>query len=252
VSFTAERVIVVYFPLQRYGIDMKKKSKQTAVCLLVIALFLYSFSLITSGIDINQNLISSCVTFNAWPVLAFLITFGDAILTIALPFFLILTLNLLIIVKLLRKKSPTCNSSNVLSSRVEFIKRDEMFNVTLLPVSSSRAVLQTYSSKIETLKYKSYARTARMLTMATVTFLILRTPMMVNKFGHFLDYSSSDNEINSANQTSYEQWASLKEAKLNEEIFERLVCYIYYLNFPFNFYFYVFNKTKFKNIFLRR
>jgi hypothetical protein len=104
--------------------------------------------------------------------------------------------------------------------------------------------------------------TNRTLFLISIVFLILHFPLAVNKSWYFFDgnynlIEKENIELTSnyseyfGNDTLMEETDLKQKLTLNEyeEIFERISCYLFYLNFSLNFFLYTSNKSK-RKIFL--
>ncbi len=103
----------------------------------------------------------------------------------------------------------------------------------------------------------------RTLFVISIVFLILHFPLAVNKSWYFIDgnYNLIEKENIELTISNYSEYfgndtfleeRDLKEKlTLNEyeEIFERISCYLFYLNFSLNFFLYTSNKSKRKIFF---
>lgn len=105
VLFSVERLIVVCFPIKIFLVCNQRKKYASVLFLTVFAFSIYSFSLITSGLE-HQKDTYSCVTKEKWFNLVKLMAFIDTILTMIIPFFLISISNILIVIKLFRFSNP--------------------------------------------------------------------------------------------------------------------------------------------------
>lgn len=309
--FSIERLIVVFFPFKRYEYFSHRRNKCIISGLLILSLVLYSFSLVTSGLESDHDKsIYSCVTKKDWFELVKLMAFIDTIFTMIIPFLIISISNLMIVYKLIamskcfgcgaNKNQITSNliknensllksqfylkkpglkselnsgldSSFYLRSSIfknsrtisidlishqkknstistNDIKKSVITNSILLNmnVMGSRSALMkanTISSMLrqstEMKRARTYSKTTRMLLIVSTTFLILNFPIAFSKIRYYFnDYNHLLIDL-VENETSNSS-ASLKnelETNLNEQIIERITCYIYYLNFSLNFFF---------------
>lgn len=305
---------------------------------------LYSFSIVTSGLEVHKNSYY-CVTKEKWFSLVKLMAFGDTIITMIIPFFLILLSNVLIIVKLFRFSNPfKSNSSSdteecsiqlseikisrMVNSYVSNIKQqsskqsfkmnessdsndsddsalfelikkrnryrsfdtinlsrknsDDTINKRLLSKRNTISVINfrenTECRKVKkTVKYnlveddqddrsltnsnrykkqsiithilrksvqlkrfKTYSKTTRMLLTVSSVFLLLNCPIAFSKIRYYYKDAISTDDFDFNSNFNI-------ETSLNEEIIERLTCYIYYINFSFNFVIYSLNGAKFRS-----
>jgi hypothetical protein len=287
VAFSLERLIAVYFPLKLTTICSKNKTHAILIGLILFALAFYSFSFFTSGIELNKYE-SKCVTFENSFNSVRIMAMTDIVITSISPFFLISIINLLIGFRLKRKSSydnKHYSKRNHISSlsvrnRVDLnsVKKEKLPNQTFRTVNPaykksvkfndvSLAVSYKKDSNVSFLirkstqvkRTKEYSEATRTLFLISLVFLILNCPMAFNKTFYFLNenliiktsvfnqeefiiYNSTLNVTESINHL---------ETSESEEIFERVTCYMFYLNFSLNFFLYN-SKSKFRNIILRK
>ena len=106
--FKLIRFIVVYFPLKRRELCSAQRNKKVIVFLVIFSAILYSYGFWTSTLKLESSGTKPehvCVTIDEWLGLLKVMAIVDSFLTMFIPFVLILTLNVLIIIKLTRKKS---------------------------------------------------------------------------------------------------------------------------------------------------
>lgn len=123
---------------------------------------------------------------------------------------------------------------------------------------------------------KSYSRTTRILILISLTYILLNSLMVYSKLrlllvnGDFDDTAAEqmlgfDDSSAAASAFARNKTSPLVTVgdptmsnELNEfnvvdqttnELVERVACYLYYLNFSINFFLYVLNKSKFRDIF---
>jgi hypothetical protein len=272
VTFTIERCIVVYYPMKRYNLNIKKMSKKIVLSLLAFALITYAFAFVISGIERSGEkkapTTTQCVVLEDWFQLAVYVTFLDMCLTIILPFMLILTMNVLIIVKLTRMTRFRGGDESQNSNQSQSQSQSQSQNIELLARNAEFIInaKTRRGQEIQARRKKQYKKTTRLLFAITTAFLIFHMPMAVKKIWYFEEFFSSNaltcspkNCSTLANNStllgmdgSVQAPNILNNASRREEILERLASYIYYLNFPFNSFFYVLNSARLKNILLGR
>lgn len=112
VLFSIERVIAVYFPIKRFSICNKNRNKLFVALIAIIALVLYSYSLISSELEVYEGK-TLCITLKKWFDLVNFMAFLDTIVTMIVPFFIIFFSNVLIVVKLMQFKNPCHRNFNL-------------------------------------------------------------------------------------------------------------------------------------------
>lgn len=263
-AFSLERLIAVYFPLKLTSICSKNKTHFTIIFLILFSLVFYSFTFITSGLDLHGKE-TNCVTLEVWFQFVTSMVLIDVGITTMIPFCLITFLNLLIAIKLRNMpKLEVSISANRKISR-NLLKASNECSVTtnlMLKVNSHCPRLQKKNNRA-----KAYTEATKTLLIISLVFLILHFPLATNKVWYFIsenisklddeileDYSNlndyNNNKNNTVNTTALNEMPVKLESSEYEEIFERITCYIFYLNFSLNFFLYTYNKSKFRRIIL--
>lgn len=138
-----------------------------------------------------------------------------------------------------------CSVRSSLSSNEEAHKFEHVNNTPSLPSPTSTTITTKnpanpqlgHSGKLTMTvnhpirRFRSYSRTTRMLIIISITYILLNSLMAYSKLKHLFVTESS---------------SSLRS--LNNELLERVSCYLYYLNFSINFFLYVLNKSTFRDI----
>lgn len=255
VMFTTQRFIIVYFPLKRKDYCTRKINLFVIVLLVFISIGIYSFSLVTAGIEqefyLNNNTssnltVSKCVTLNEWFLKAQKFSLADMFLTIFVPICLIFSLNISIMLKL--KRSFKNLNSYLPSAEQRSHPRDMSFftlaedeqslrrlnQVSNADSSNSKirkqSILITQLSLRRTTCKLNLSGTSKMLLIISNVFLLLNIPIASCKIWFYIKTPSNYN----------------RDLTSNEEIIERITCYIYYLNFSLNFILYSCYGSKFR------
>ena len=283
VLFSIERLIAVYFPIKRFEICNSNRNKSAVFLLAIIATSLYSFSFVTSDLEVHKNK-SFCIVKEKWFNLVNYMAFADIFISMIIPFLLISFSNFFIVIKLMQIRNPcqkgettnyrntvrvdlSSNSNNehryqvTLTSEIErnlttnncsFLS--EEWKLNSVRRRTSFVILRNSDKKK---RKKSYTKTTRLLMIVSTTFLALHMPMVVIKISNFfslsigdydknVNYTTLNDSLNISNETNelFKNENVIDEFKISE-IFERFASYIYYLNFSSNFFLYSFNKSKF-------
>lgn len=201
----------------------------------------------------------------------------DILITTILPFFLITIINILIAYKLKTetKKAKKCKkqirlSKNESKNYQSFMKRDKFEDKPKKSVKFNDSLLISYKKETKQVsinfqresrikRTKVYSEATKCLFLISFVFLFLHCPLALNKINYFLNENLIPSKTSldfdyfdqmSPNSTQYHDSTELETSE-KEEIFERIACYIFYLNFSLNFFLYTYNKSKFRNIILR-
>jgi hypothetical protein len=202
VAFTTERYVVVAYPLKRTQYNSTIRSRYVILLLTLLAIFLYSSSLWTSGIEITPELTTyetRCVTLRHWLKFTRQMNIIDFFLTFIIPFFTILTLNILIIWK---------------SGHYDRLLERNYIQ------PSTYILHHVLEHRLRRSKY--HRRITKMLLIISTTFLLLNTPMHLLKIYYFF-FSNDD---------TYDEKNSIESA------IEMLTFCLFYTNFSINFFLY--------------
>ncbi|XP_046380414.1 neuropeptides capa receptor-like [Haliotis rufescens] len=165
VCFTSERYIAICHPLHAPMIFSKLQEKYVVIIFLVLSALLYNFALWTIETQPYKNrlLCSGNPTFF---FLMNIVTWIDTILTMILPFLLILFMNVRIVWRVIRYQR----------------KRE--------------SVLQTHKTeKTPALRNKSQMRITRTLLLVSTTFLVLNLPSHVIRLEQLISASNNYNPL---------------------------------------------------------
>ena len=194
------------YPLKRSQYNSSTRARYVIALLTLLALFLYSPSLWTSGIEQTRSerltlppYETRCVTLRHWLKFTRQMNIIDFFLTFIIPFLTIVTFNTLIIVKSgqydrLLERNYVQPSTYILHNLLEHRLR----------------------------RSKYHRRITKMLLIISTTFLLLNTPMHLLKVYYFF-FSDDD---------TYDDKSSY------ESIIEMLTFYLFYTNFSINFFLY--------------
>jgi hypothetical protein len=239
--FSYKRFVLIFFPYKH--IAQKKNSPNTHMkkllsLMTVLALFLYSQFLWTSGLEdlkadreiINKTVVAyhepkQCVTLEKWVNLVKIFAFFDSLITIVLPFLVIATMNCLIAWKLLALNKQTRSLFSQAAQRDErnrLSNPNEALFLRRAGSSTTYAARQRKSIKLQ--------RSRRVLFLITLFFLVLNSPIAINKMKYSYRILIIPDNSAAAMAVESNPW---------DETFERLTCYSYYLNFATNFIFYL-------------
>ncbi|CAF0931409.1 unnamed protein product [Brachionus calyciflorus] len=247
ILFSIERLIAVCFPLKRYDMCNSYRNKIAIILLIIFSLIFYSFSLFTTGIEYENNL-KVCVTYENWVSFVKKISFVDIWITIIIPFLIILIVNISISLKLMRNQ-----------------KRPIALRKKLSSLKSYGSVRRTSTVGLCSLKYKrrlskKYSRTTRVLLTISITYVLLNTLMAFSKIRYCFDielfgYDKKLIHTNTTlNSTHNHHDSRIKTIEINydfdDQFYERVSCYLFYMNFSLNFFIYCANRTKFRESFL--
>jgi len=275
--FTIDRFIVVYFPFKR---TLTNSNKIYIVVLLVTSIFLYSTSLITSSLHQISQEKKVCAVKEK------LIDFGrflmlmDTGLSMVLPFVIISTFNLLIVVKLhkansffeyhINQKGSFCTFQTE-DLRLSKIKKRRNFESTV--TFNPNLTEQESVSLRRNSPFRSTSLTQNLLQSGKSSLQTSRFSVETKKFSNELILCSfqSKKKFNLSRTTSVlvlistsflalnlpmalcKLWyfaypSHNQKSELIEEIVERISCYFYYLNFCVNFFFYNFHTSKLRKV----
>ena len=186
--------------------------------------------------------------------------------------------------KSLMKKNSSHDSSEILSTRLKILNNKLEYstckrhsyssmtqNIESEATSSNFVPILGISNITE--RKKKYSKTTKLLLCISSAYLILHTPLALSKIYYFLKnqniynqnyeaqesfdqstisinlelISNSSLDFERLNTTYFFNMSTDIEINLWEEIIERIGGYLYYLNFPLNFFLYTLNGKKFRD-----
>jgi hypothetical protein len=227
------------------------RNKAIILVISLTGMTFYSFSLITSGLEVHNSL-EACVPREKWLNFVQLMSLLDTIIAIIIPFFIIFITNTLIAGKLMnihipfcKKKTTAPNSNSTLSTLVLKPNLENLLRVKKSCTYDDRSESMSINLKISNMpnRIKTYSKTTKVLFTISTTYLILHFPIAICKIWYFLKSNQQEFETPSNNTTTSEVTL---EANPIEEIIERITCYLYYLNFSLNFFLYNLNGSQFR------
>lgn len=250
------------FPLRRYDLCSSFRNKIVILVLVLFSLFFYSFTIFTSDIE-SENGNRVCVTKESWVNFVKKFSFIDIWMTIIIPFIVILIVNASISVKLMRVIRSTKTFNTIIFFNRNSPDRPIRIRKKCGSLKSYGSVRRTSAMGLCSVKYKrrlskKYSKTTRVLLTISITYVLLNIFMAYSKirycFGsEFFETVSQVKEKNfeklNANST-HSSDLRIKAVELNydweDQFYERVSCYLFYLNFSLNFFIYCANRTKFK------
>ena len=122
-TFTAERWVVVFHPLQKHRLCTPRRARHIILCLIILALVIYSFSTWTSGVEYTAEGMRLCMPYPKYFTLLKVLTSIDAFLVLVMPSVIIIILNIGITAKI-----------------CEFVYRRKVNSVCLNPLNNREVV----------------------------------------------------------------------------------------------------------------
>jgi hypothetical protein len=286
ILFSAQRFIVVFFPLKRNDFCNKTKTKFVIIVLFVFSIAFYSYALFTSSIERNRNGQKECVTISKWYDIVDIISFIDTIQTLILPFVLICIINLSILFKLVRTlgKPIEIKDRNQRVSVMPLTRKidNNRIKSSIFEISSSLLKSKSTTSHLSRnilmqrhqnrSKSKSSNKKAFLLLAIVTIFLVINCPLTVKKtlryFGKLLPYrnladfhesmisvgidlcklNNTNAIINVKFQNQTFEFDVKEEMKSIQklQIGTKMATFTYYINFSINFYLYTFKLKQFR------
>lgn len=210
-----------------------------------------------------DNGIRACVTKESWISFVKKFSFIDIWLTIIIPFIIILVVNISISIKLMRviRSTKTFNTIiffNRKSSNCPIGIRKKCESLKSYGTTKHASAMGLCSVKYKRRLSKKYSKTTRVLLTISITYVLLNIFMAYSKIRYcfeteFFDNIHQDNEQNFAKpslNSTQNMDLRIKSLDLNydweDQFYERISCYLFYLNFSLNFFIYCANRSKFK------
>jgi hypothetical protein len=234
---------------------------------LLFALAFYSWVWLTTGVEAIGSQMR-CETKTEWFFIAEKLGLIDIVLTIFVPFLIIIIANLLISLKLMR--SVTQRDPNAGQNVQSLTTTRHNLNVlshesTQLTARNNPSGLNLGRSELRK-RRKVYSKTTRMLLVISTVYIFLNAPLALAKLRYFVTnmaryeaVTATGELLNMSIRFEFDNFSnnsifSVKTALMNtvmDELVERLTCYIYYLNFAVNFILYSINGPTFISSLLR-
>ena len=111
-SFSVERFIAIWIPLRKPDMCTTKRAKMVVIGLSVFAMLAYSCSLRTVGIKIIKNNLKQfvlCTPLNQYNNIHQILIFTDTVISMFIPFFTVLFLNIIITYKIYFFSKQNCS-----------------------------------------------------------------------------------------------------------------------------------------------
>ena len=174
VSFTAERFVIVFFPLMRSSICTTKRALLSVCLITVIGLLLYSYTLFTTSVQQHQGLATCMAEPKHHPTLEVL-SVVDTVITLVLPCVCVLVLNGSIYWKLSMHYKQYQLQSLCCSSNQNNYEESEMLHY--IPNQRSGAPFSISAASLKLHKERRFQNsTTRTLLIISSVFLLLNLP----------------------------------------------------------------------------
>lgn len=214
VCFTCERFVAICFPMKNTYMCSIRREKRTVVILTVIACTLYHFSFWTTGME-KFGPQMRCAHKQAYINFLHTVTWIDTVLTMIIPFILIVFMNSMVLRRVLN-----CHAR----SKGEKERNRTIVFKTLITSMHKKVIIQ----KQRPLRFtriqhvNPQIRVTRTLLFVSTTFLVLNLPSHSIRLYNLITY------VSSGNRTISVQFSFLQE----------LTLMFYYLTFSCNFFLY--------------
>jgi hypothetical protein len=208
-----------------------------------------------------------CETKTDWFFIVEKLGLIDIVITIFVPFLIIIVANVLISLKLMRSVIQRAQNANTQNQSAPATRQNNLniFSLTTTQpttINKSSAAINFRKSELRKRK-KTYSRTTRMLLVISAVYLFLNAPIAFAKVRFFVSNMDSDLATNATalnadqNMTTRFDYGNISNRSdqislqtehtntVKEELIERLTCYLYYLNFAINFLLYSLNGPTF-------
>ena len=215
VSFTVERFIAIWKPLRKPDMCTTKRAKMVVIGLSVFAMLAYSCSLRTVGIKIiknNSKQFVLCTPLNQYNNIHQILIFTDTVISMFIPFFTVLFLNIIISYKI-----------------YFFSKQNSSIQETFLLRRKRAPLCITNLCNIAQIKV------TKMLLIVSTVFLIVNLPSYVVRIQVFL---TSFIDVNYS-------------APIRQYLLLHISQMIYYCGFSINFFLYSYCSDRFRKAMTR-
>ena len=215
VSFSVERFIAIWKPLRKPDMCTTKRAKMVVIGLSVFAMLAYSCSLRTVGIKIiknNSKQFVLCTPLNQYNSIHQILIFSDTVISMFIPFFTVLFLNIIITYKIYFFSKQNC------SQQETYLLRHKRAPLCITNLCNTAQIKVT-----------------KMLLVVSTVFLIVNLPSYVVRIQVFLtsfidvDYS----------------------APMRQYLLLHISQMIYYCGFSINFFLYSYCSDRFRKAMMR-
>ena len=237
--------------------------------MVLLSLVIYSFSLVTTTLEEMEGSKTACVPIIKWLYLVKTMALLDSILAIIIPFLLILISNMLIGYRLVNYSQSDCLFRRVTRKffRVPSVNSPSgpKKNRLLHDTKSDWSCDETMKNVSKLRRPRKITKITRILFTISTTFLVLNLPIACSKIWHYvksyhfiytnqvLHKYANESALNASFHIMMTVTAALEKEPVQtetEEIFERIACYLYYLNFAINFFMYTLSESQFSDKFM--
>jgi hypothetical protein len=278
VTASCERLIAVCFPFSKEKIYRHRKKFHINIVLpVVVALVMYSFTLVTSGLVVYENE-PVCATRPEWIDLTEKLGLFDIVIATIAPLTIVIFIYSILMGVLVRKlilsiktigvSSRTGNETTGGFDLSEMGASGKSPTHTSLSDPERRRLAKKNSLAAESMvttknKKKIYSKTTCAFILLSTFFLFLNLPVAFVKLRHFFHLSDFFIKSEHNEPTTHVRQMSVEDAVFNSEYADvdessqvdiltaHVTCYMYYLSFAVNFFLFYVNSHKFRLAFKR-
>ena len=260
-SFTVERFIVTFYPLQRQHMCSTRRAKIVVLCLSLFAFAFYSFPLYMSTV-VKYEGYQECRPLVHFIKIATILSSIDSIITLLLPSVMIIVLNISIAVKISRifsatsrqrlgqyttvtenremdpvQQYPVRKNNKILSFRTCTLSKNESNAIVSRhsSVRSDRPLVQHRASIVSCTAPRNQVRTTRTLVVLSSLFVLLKLPSHALRLHTFIGSFLSHPQPSHSDTMLLLAWQEICQ-------------FIYYLNFAGNFFLYCLLLSTFRDV----
>ncbi len=103
-------------------------------------------------------------------------------------------------------------------------------------VKQGSIILKVWRNSVELKRTKAYSKAVFLIISSSLAFLLLHTPMIVSKAYHLVCAVTQNQS--QLNNNANEDYSNANDSEFLVEIGDKISCYLYYLNFACNMFFY--------------
>ena len=246
VSFTCERYIVIMFPLRRTRLCTTRRAKIVVGVLTCTAVVLYSFGPWTSGVvDIMGQ--RTCAPLDRYLIVVDVFYNIDTIVTLIVPFFAIMVMNLRITVKVvqfyrvkksmpLKQEKGGSGSGDSSTLTTTCTTSDACANASKqqLIIKYSGVRQMNITSRTRTTYTRTQVRVTKMLLTVSTIFLVLNLPRHTTRTYSFIMRLLDEHYVQSPNAI----------------LWDRIFMFLYHTNFSVNLFLYSVLNISFRKAFV--
>jgi hypothetical protein len=180
--------MLLFVPFQKFTVKKKRRNQLTLFILVSFALIFYSFAIFTT----NNSDSNRCQPIDEWFNFVKIMSLIDSIITIILPFLLVLIINLAIIIKMIKyKKSKDLQTNN--NNNNKATSRVSRFDINLVSIDAEKE--KGVRNETSILKSRNNQQTLDLKEMRNKTAIAESLTLNINEINEHIRSGSFNSKI---------------------------------------------------------